>query len=31
LSAAHDDAEVGRLIDALLALPIPVSVGATAH
>jgi 8-amino-7-oxononanoate synthase len=31
LSAAHDDAEVGRLIHALAALSTPVSVGANAH
>ena len=31
LSAAHDDAEVGRLIHALAALPTPVSVGANAR
>jgi 8-amino-7-oxononanoate synthase len=31
LSAAHNDAEVGRLVDALAALSIPVSAGAIAH
>ncbi|HEY6472075.1 MAG TPA: 8-amino-7-oxononanoate synthase [Acidimicrobiales bacterium] len=31
LSAAHDDADVGRLVDVLAALPIPVSVGAIAR
>jgi hypothetical protein len=31
LSAAHDDAEVGRLVDALVALPLHVSVGAIAR
>ena len=31
LSAAHDDVEVGRLVDALMALPIPVSIGSIAR
>jgi 8-amino-7-oxononanoate synthase len=31
LSAAHDDTDIGRLVDALVALPIPVSMGAIAH